>query len=330
MNRFSRTTTPRRVLATAAIVGLAATLAACATPASSTSADCAETYTIGYSNPTSEAAAVKTLIEKLKVAATANGCVDLLVDNTQGGDLETQRATLESWVTQEVDAIVVAPVDASAVANLQKTAQEQGTKWLTYAFPAEGTDGYAGFDNAKSGELVGEAAVTWLAETYPDGGVTAAVTTLTPLPAVSGRWDEPIAALEGAGVEIVSQQDCASQTCGLEIAESLLQANPDLRIFIGFNDDAALGAAKAFANAGIDPSEVFIGGQDGSREALEAVKAGTMNITAAILQDALAQSILDAALHAITGEGETDLEAEVVPATADDQASLDELIAQFD
>jgi ribose transport system substrate-binding protein len=45
-----------------------------------------------------------------------------------------------------------------------------------------------------------------------------------------------------------------------------------------FNDDGATGAYRAFVNAGYaanDP-KVFIGGQDGAKEAMTLVKKGTM------------------------------------------------------
>ncbi|MFC5677942.1 sugar ABC transporter substrate-binding protein [Aeromicrobium endophyticum] len=322
---------PRRLVSLTAVASAVALgLGACGSDSSGSSADCAKEYTIGFSHPVGEAAFVKALKLNIEKKAKENGCVDVLMDNTQANDLGSQRSTIETWVTQGVDAIVVFPVDASSIATLQKSAQEKGIKWLTYASPAKGADGYTGFDNVQSGKLIGEAAASFIETNQVAGKVTAAVTTLEALPDVKGRWEEPIKAITDAGVKVVSKQDCADQACGLEKTESLLRQYPDLRIFVGLNDDAALGAAKAFKNAGIDPAEVFIGGQDGALEALEAVKAGgSYKISAAIDMIDLAGDIVDNSVNAVDGEGETETQAAVVPATLDDPAKLDALIAQL-
>ncbi|MET0451458.1 MAG: sugar ABC transporter substrate-binding protein [Mycobacterium sp.] len=323
----------RRLGAVGAVVGVAASLvSACASsPGTDASgAECKREYTIGFSHPVGEAAFVKTLKKQVEEQAEKIGCVSVLMDNTQANDLQSQRAALETWVTQRVDAIVVLPVDASSLENLKKSAQAKGIKWLTYAAPGEGTDGFTGFNNAAAGKAVGDAAAEFIKERNLAGKVVAAVTTLSPLPDVAGRWKEPIKAINGAGVEIVSEQDCGDETCGLQIAETLLRQHPNLRVFVGMNDDAALGAAKAFANAGIDPSEVFIGGQDGSLEALKAVKAGgAYRISAAIDMPELAHAVVQNPINAVNGTGETSTEAPIVPATLKDPKKLDELIEQM-
>lgn len=192
--------TARLVSAAAILLGTALALTACSTAAtSSASADCDDTYTIGFSHPVGESAFAKALKGKVEDAAADNGCVSVLLDNTQSSDLESQRATIESWVTQKVDAIVVLAVDATALDGLREQAQAQGTKWLTYAGGTDTSDGSVGFDNVQSGDLVADDALAWVAENYPDGGITAEVTTLTPLVGFKGRWEQPLAKFEEAG-----------------------------------------------------------------------------------------------------------------------------------
>lgn len=307
-------------------------LTGCATEGGGTaSADCEDTYTIGFSQPTGEAAYVKALKAQVEVAAKENPCVELLLDNTQQNNLESQRATLESWVTRQVDAIVLLPVDANALEGLRKQQQSQGGTWLTYGGPQEGTNGSVGFDSVESGKLVGNDAVAWYQENYPDGGATAALTTLTTLPSLAGRWEGPEQILGEAGIDIVSTQDCADSTCGLQIAENALRQHPDIRMFIGFNDDAALGALRAVQNAGIDPETVYIAGQDGTKEGLEAVKAGApYRASAAISLTDLATGIIDTAIESVNAEGEpVDAVIPTVLATADDPAALEKLLSAF-
>lgn len=109
-----------------------------------------------------------------------------------------------------------------------------------------------------------------------------------------------------------------------------MRAHPDLRVVIGINDDAAIGALRAFENAGIDLSGVYIAGQDGTVEGLQAVKdGGAYRASAAILLDELAASIIDNSLNAITGEGDTDYETPVELGSLADPTNLDALIAQY-
>lgn len=294
-------------------------------------AACEKTYTIGFSHPVGESEFAAALRKKVVKYAGENGCVTALIDNTQQSNLESQRATLESWVTRKIDAIVVLPVDAPALNGLRKKAQAQGTKWLTYAGKTEGVDGSVGFDNIQSGDLVAKDALAWMTAKYPEGGITAAVTTLTPLVGFAGRWDQPLEQFEKAGLKVVSKQDCADQSCGLQITEDALRQHPDLRVFIGINDDAAIGALRAFTNAKISPDEIYIAGQDGTREGLQAVKeGGAYRSSAAILLDDLAKSIIDNSLAAITGNGQTDYETAVELGLASRPERLDALIAQYD
>ncbi|WGX96637.1 sugar ABC transporter substrate-binding protein [Nocardioides sp. L-11A] len=309
----------------------AAGLTACSQEATSL-AGCETSYTIGFSHPVGEAAAPKAIKRMAAEYAEEKGCIDFLLDNTTASNLESQRATVEGWITQKVDAILLFPVDPSAFTNLQSQAQEQGIAWLTYATPMEGEDGGVGFDSEQAGTIVADDMSAWIEEHHPDGGISAAVTTLKALTTITGRWEKPEAALKRLGVPVVSMQDCADQTCGLQIAEDALRENPDLRVFIGLNDDAALGAQKAFENAGLSAEDVYIAGSDGAPEALENIKdpgAGAFRTTAALEVLSLAHDIVDNSLAAITGDGETSSLTPAVLAKTGDDATIDELLAQL-
>lgn len=298
--------------------------------AAAESTTCAKTYTIGFSHPVGESQFAIALKKKVAAAGEKNGCVKVLLDNTQQSNLESQRSTLESWVTRRVDAIVVLPVEATALDGLRKQAQKKGIKWLTYAGATKGADGSVGFDNVQSGDLVAKDALAWVKQRYPEGKITAAVTTLTPLKGFAGRWEEPLKQFKAANLPVVSQQDCATQACGMQIAEDSLRQHPDLRVFIGINDDAALGALRAFKNAGIKPEDAYIAGQDGTVEGLQAVKqGGAYRASAAILLDDLARSIIENSLAAITGKGSTNYETPVELGTLRNPQRLDALIAQY-
>lgn len=292
---------------------------------------CEDTMTIGFSHPSGDDAYVVALKAAVERYAAQQECVELLLDNTQLNNLQDQRATIESWVTQQIDAIVMTPVDAASLEDLRASAQSNGTKWISYAEQLENTDGSAGFDSDSSGRDAGAYAVEWLErnELTPDD-VTVALTTSL-LDAFEGRNIFAREALEDAGYEVVSYQECNNTECGLQIAEDALRENPDVRVFIGVADDAGIGAIRAFENSGIDIDDVLIMGHNGSLEALEAVKSGgPFRATLALPLDDLAKSVLDAAINSVTGEGETHLMTPAQVVSQDDPDEIDRLIGMYE
>lgn len=322
-----------RVFSPLIAVVTAALLVACGASsesASSGSGGCEKTYTIGFSHSVSEASIVKTIRDYAERRAKDVGCVKLLQDNTQAGNVENQVRAVDAWVTQRVDAIVVLPTDPGALAGVQERAQSAGIKWLTYATEVAKSDGFVGFNNEQSGKLVGDAAVAWSRENHPDGPAKALLMTLEPVPSASGRWVEPERILKAAGIDIVATQDAADQATGLRVTEDVLRRDPDLSIVIGFNDDAALGAYRAFRNAKKDPDESFIVGQDGSLDALQAIRQGQhYKASAALRLKELGRAIVDAPLEALR---EDKTVRKVIPSTLasqEDNAGLERLLEQF-
>ena len=290
---------------------------------------CEKEYTIAFSHIVSEAVVVKAVRSFADVRAADLGCITMLHDNTTGGNLEQQTAALDTWINQGVDAIVLLPVDAASIAPYKERADAAGIAMSTYAFPIEGFCGNAGFDATQSGELIADEAIKWAKTAYPNGGAKALVSSLSALPLLAPRWEVPIKKLKDAGIEVVATQDGADIASGLEITETTLQAHPDLAIVIGLNDDFAVGAYQAFKNAKIPAEKVFIGGQDGSLEGLEAIKEGEhYKASSAILLDQLGASIVDISLACITGEGETNVAtpAKLVTLT---EGGLDDMITSF-
>jgi ABC-type sugar transport system substrate-binding protein len=285
-------------------------------------------YTVGFSHPSSEALAVQ-VVEKYAAKRGADlGCVKVLIDATTNLNLETQRAAIESWILQGVDAIVVRPVDPDALTRLQQDAQAKNIKWLTYTNHMKGQDGSVGWSTDNAGHLMADDLSAWLKKNYPKGGISGAVVGVSAQPTLSGQWDFPKKSLTSAGIPVVLDADCWTQECGLNLTETALQEHPDLRVFIaGSTDDAGIGAAKAFANAGIDPSKVYIGGMDGSQQALAEIQKGSYyKTTAAIKLDLLGYSIVDAAIHAVKQDGLSNMVTPNELASLADPAALQGLI----
>ncbi|WP_158527388.1 sugar ABC transporter substrate-binding protein [Pelagibaculum spongiae] len=286
-------------------------------------------YRIAYSHSVSEVAIVKQVRRFADLRAKSLGCVKVLHDNTQSNNLEQQINAIQGWITLGVDAIVVLPIEPTALQPLKRRAQAKGIKWLTYLGQMEGSDGFVGFNHAQSGQIVAQAAVDWVKKnriSHPK----ALVTSLTPLPSLSPRWTEVVRIFEKNNIKIVTLQDAADQTTGLRVAETVLQQHPDLDIIIGMTDDAAVGALRALKLTRTNPSKVFIGGQDGSLEGLSAVKkGGAYRASAAILINELGANIVDLALNAIRGKKPSFAYTPTVLASKYDQDLLQQLLNNY-
>lgn len=287
-------------------------------------------YTIAYSHSVSEANIVRQVRHFADFRAEELGCVTILHDNTQANNLEQQINAVQAWITQGVDAVVVTPIDENALKPFQKQAQAQGIEWLTYLGTMEDSDGYVGFDHAQSGQMIAQAAIDWAEENGVEDPKVL-ITTLTGLPSLMPRATEAERLFRDAGMDVVAMQDAADQANGLKVTETVLQQHPDLDIIIGLNDDAAVGANRAATIAGLDPQQVFIGGQDGSYEGLVAIdEGGYYKASAAILINELGANIVDLALNAITGNGPSFAYTPTVLAEKSDQELLDRLIANYE
>ena len=85
--------------------------------------------------------------------------------------------------------------------------------------------------------------------------------------------------------------------------EDILQSHPEVNVVFGINDDSALGALAAMEAAGKTKNGELIVGFDGTPDAREAIKRGSI-LKADVMQDpvAFAKASIDAALKALKGE----------------------------
>jgi ribose transport system substrate-binding protein len=135
---------------------------------------------------------------------------------------------------------------------------------------------YIGTDNVQAGETAGK----HMAELLPQGGKVAVIGGIAG-DVTSGARIEGFQKGIGSSVTVVQtvaanweRQEALTQ------ATNLLRAHPDLKGFFSANDDMGLGIARAIANSG-KTGKVEVISVDGVKDALEAVKAGSLSATVA-------------------------------------------------
>ena len=120
------------------------------------------------------------------------------------------------------------------------------------------------YDQELAGEQLASAAVKWAKEKFPGEkikdfsyGIFTFDECGTPC---TTRTDPMIAVMKKElGVEPVSNQTAYTEEVGLEAAEGMLSAHPELSMILGIGDAGILGALKAVEGVGRE-DEMFLGG----------------------------------------------------------------------
>lgn len=195
-----------------------------------------------------------------------------------GGEsaIENEVRIMEDLISQQVDAIVVAPVDSQGIIPAIEDANAAGIPVITVDTASDGGEiaCHVATDNILGGELAGRFTASIL-----NGQGKVAI--------LEGVTGQQVARDRKTGfhnivdqypdIEVVASQPANwDKALGLTTAENILTANPDLDLIYACNDQMALGAVEAVEAAGAD---VLVVGYDGVQEALEAVKAGRMAAT---------------------------------------------------
>jgi ribose transport system substrate-binding protein len=188
------------------------------------------------------------------------------------------------------------PIDAKAAASANAT-------------PAT----YIGTDNTEAGKTAGER----MTQLVPAGGKVAVVGGIAG-DVTSGKRVEGFE--QGIAGKLTVVQTVAAdwdRQTALTAATNVLRAQPDLGGFFVANDDMGLGVARAIANAG-KTGKVRVISVDGVKDALEAVKAGTLDGTVAQYPYAIGLMGVQACQAAAKGKTlPTDVKAPVELVTKD-------------
>jgi ABC-type sugar transport system substrate-binding protein len=243
-----------------------------------------------------------TMEDAAKAYAAANPGVEIVFgQGTSATDIEGQIALIESMVTQGVQGIALTPVDPTVATALDR-AIEAGVKivLMDNNIPDwEGRTALATTDNYAAGKIAGEHLKTLLKE----GDTLGILEGVPGVPALDDRVNGMLEGLGGLNVTIVGKgaTNCTEEL-GLNVAQDLLTANPDLKAIYAACGPPAAGAAKAIENAGIANDAIVLVGFDFCCGEAEALEAGIEDATVAQFPTKMAELGVDALVKAIRGE----------------------------
>lgn len=189
-------------------------------------------------------------------------------------DFDKQRSAIEDFITQEVDAILIVPVNSAGIASTIETAQKKDIPVITMDIGSdeEVEDLYVASDNYLGGKLIGEYLVKDLAKTEGNMFIMTAPEDLSIRERVDG-FNEIIK--DYPNLKVVSDQHGGVlRDKALQVTENVLQANPDLDIIFASNDEMTMGALQAVEAAG-KSKDITIVGYDVSNDIKEALEKET-------------------------------------------------------
>ena len=233
--------------------------------------DSGEKLVVGFSNWSRSFEFYVSIEEGLQKIADEKG-IELITQDPDGY-LTKQTQQLENFITRKVDGIIIVPIDSEASGDEVKMVNEAGIPIITLDIAALG--GGETLSHIESNNYMGgEKSAEYIAEQIGGKGKVAVIDnpTITSLIARTDGFKDTMEE-KYPDIEIVSIQSGDSQReKGMEVAENILQKNPDLDAFYCTNDMMGLGALQAVQAKGLDTIIIGFGAE---KEALTEIKNDT-------------------------------------------------------
>jgi ribose transport system substrate-binding protein len=242
-----------------------------------------------------------TMENAAKAYATAHPGVEIVFgQGTSATDIEGQIALIESMVTKGVQGIAVTPVDPTVAPALDK-AIAAGVKvvLLDNNIPDwKGRAALATTNNYNAGKIAGE----YLKSVLKNGDTMGVLEGVPGVPSLDDRVKGMLDGLHGVEVKIVGKgaTDCTEEK-GINVAQDILTANPELKSIYAACGPPAAGAAQAIKNSNLKRHIILVGFDFCCGEA-EAMAAGTEDASVAQFPAKMAELGVDALVKAIRGE----------------------------
>jgi ABC-type sugar transport system substrate-binding protein len=220
-------------------------------------------------------------------------------------DAAKQVSQLENMLAQNVNVLIITPVDVKALPNIINEANAAKVPVITESNVVQGAKTYVGIDNVAGGKKAG----LWFAEYAKANNITPKII-IVGLPAFEDcrqRVQGFKAGMDEAGLKYTILQEVdgqGSKETSLKVAQDAITAHPDVNVIFGINDNSTTGGMAAYKEAGLDESKLTaIGfGFEGvvGREAL--LSGGPYKAAVAMFPDYVGVSVVDAAYKAAQGE----------------------------
>jgi ribose transport system substrate-binding protein len=220
-------------------------------------------------------------------------------------DAMKQFKACENFINQQVDFLVISPVDPNVLVPIVKKANSAGIPVISEANVVKGAVTYIGIDNKKAGIKVGK----WFGEYAKANNINPNILIIGQpwLPDCVWRVDGFKEGLQEVGCKykIVNEVDgYGLKEKSFTVASPILEAHPEINVIFGINDNSALGAMAAYEAIGLDPSKLtVIGvGLEGIAGRSALAEGTPYKVSVAIFPSFVGGSMIDVALALENGK----------------------------
>ncbi|SHJ29615.1 D-xylose transport system substrate-binding protein [Clostridium cavendishii DSM 21758] len=219
-------------------------------------------------------------------------------------DPELQAKQVDNLISQGIDVLLLAPLNASTAYEIVEKAKKAGVKVIAYdrLVLNSDLDLYVSFDNTKVGELQGK----FLIDNVPKGNYII----------LSGDPNDNNSKLykDGAmkyirplvdigSIKIIADQEIINwdPQNAYDIVNNILNSNNKVDAILAPNDNTASGVIKALEEHGL-AGKVAVTGQDAQLPAIKRIVDGTQSMT--VLKDVreLGKAAIDSSIKLMNGE----------------------------
>ncbi|MGH8963006.1 MAG: sugar ABC transporter substrate-binding protein [Jatrophihabitantaceae bacterium] len=193
---------------------------------------------------------------------------------------ETQSNQINTFVTKGENLILCSPVDASALVPAYQAARSAGVPVISVANKVADADedAYVGPD------LVDQASRTMqkVVDAMGRAGDLMLITGPPQIAFVQAQkkgWQQVLSKYPNVHVVTTLVDNDLSTSAAVDLATTGLASNKNVKAILSSDDDISMGAIQAIQSARIAPSKIFTAGWDGSPAAINALKAGTYDLT---------------------------------------------------
>ena len=233
---------------------------------------------VGLSSPIQIEILVEFYADMQREAERPENDIDLVIVDADA-DAVKQFADIEAFMAQGYDGVFFLLLTPEGMDDLVARAVDQGICMFNHsASPITGSTQNVVLDQHFSGYQVGKFAAEWIGKNYGDADeVQIGIMGNRADPLLSERTQGLIDGVteNAANAVIAGEVEAITMDAGTAGAANLLQANPDIKVLLSFNDDAGFGAYTAAGEAGKeDPNEFFVGSADGTNLVLDEIAKG--------------------------------------------------------
>ena len=239
-----------------------------------------------------------TMVDAVKRYDTAHADVEVVYGQGKSGtDDEGEIAIIENMITQGVKAIAITPTSPNVQGALDK-AVKAGIKVVLIDNDIPGWTGKSSVvatDNLAGGKLAGQ----WLAKQLPAGATIAILQGRLGNPSLDDRVKGLKDGLGGAAKIVAEPATDCDETKGLNAAQDVLTAHPDVTAIYGACGPPITGALQAVKATGKKPIVV---GFDASPQEVTAIAAGTQAASVAQFPAKMGSLGIETAVSAARGQ----------------------------